>query len=141
LDAELLALNATVPEDLFLQSLRENPPRMRGHAFRFVITLPMYASDGKPVFTFQHLSDLLKFFDLRFGGCTAPSSRSGAPYFGEYMPAGADPVRDYNTQVTIYANPIEASDQLFRELKEILRRAPLIPQDEVLIERTEVYLV
>ena len=141
LESELRTLGASVPEDLFLPSLRENPPRMHGHAFRFLLVLPMYASDGRPVFTSAQMSDLLAFFDLRFGGCTAPNSRSGAPYFGEYMPEGSAPVRDYNTVVTIYANPIEPSDRFFRELKEILRRAPLIPQDEILIERAEVYLV
>jgi hypothetical protein len=92
-------------------------------------------------FSRMHLSQLYSFFDTRFGGCSAPSSRSGAPFFGEYQPDGSAPVRDYHTYVTIYANPIEASDRLFQDLKEILRNAPLIPQDEILIERSEVYLV
>ena len=52
--------------------------------------------------------------------------RSGAPFFGEYQPDGAAPVRDYHTFITIYVNPIEASDQFFQELKDILRKAPLI---------------
>src|SRR5437016_3396538 len=86
LQIDLRQLGVSVSEDLFLPSLRENPPRMRGHAFRFYIVLPMYASDGRSVFTDEHLGHVYAFFDLRFGGCTAPSSRSGAPYFGEYMP-------------------------------------------------------
>lgn len=141
LDADLRRLDALVREDLFVPSLRENPPRMRGHAFRFYLVLPMYSSEGKPVFTYDHLSRLHGYFDRRFGGCSAPSSRSGAPFFGEYQPEGEVPVRDYHTMITVYANPIEASDRFFRELKEILRTAPLIPQDEILIERSEVYLV
>ena len=141
LEAALRLLDKSAPEDLFLPSLRENPPRMHGHAFRFYVVLPMYSSEGKPVFTYDQLEHLYTFFDLRFGGCTAPSSRSGAPFFGEYQPEGSAPIRDYHTHITIYATPIEPSDRFFRELKEILRRAPLIPQDEILIERSEVVLV
>jgi hypothetical protein len=141
LEAGLRSLDAAAPEDLFLPSLRENPRRMRGHAFRFYLVLPMYSSEGNPVFMYEHLEHLYTFFDRRFGGCSAPSSRSGAPFFGEYQPEGDAPIRDYHTMITVYANPIEASDRFFRDLKDILRTAPLIAQDEILIERTEVYLV
>jgi len=141
LEADLRALGESVTEDLFLPSLRESPPRLNGHAFRFYIVLPMYTSEGKPIFTSAHLGHLYRFFDARFGGCTAPSSRSGAPFFGEYQPHGSAPIRDYHTNITVYANPIDPSDRFFQELKAILRRAPLIPQDEILIERTEVFLV
>ena len=71
----------------------------------------------------------------------ASSSLSGAPYIGEYMPEGTAPIRDHHTVIYVYANPIEASDRFFQDLKPILRQAPLIPQDEILIERSEVYLV
>ena len=71
----------------------------------------------------------------------ASSSRSGAPFFGEYRPEGTEPVRDYHTVLIVYANPIEPSDRFFQELKPILRKAPLIAQDEILIERSEVFLV
>jgi len=54
---------------------------------------------------------------------------------------GSTPVRDYHTVMIVYANPIEPSDRFFQELKSILRKAPLVEQDEILIERTEVYLV
>jgi hypothetical protein len=141
LEADLRALSASVPEDLFVPSLRAQPPRLRGHAFRFYHVLPMYCAEGRPVFTYDHLSHIYRLFDDRFAGCLAPTSRSGAPFFGEYQPEGTKPVRDYLTVVTVYANPIEASDRFFQELKEILRKAPLIPQDEILIERSEVYLV
>ena len=141
LGADLHALSASVPEDLFVPSLREQPSRLHGHAYKFYIVLPMYSAQGQPVFTPEHLLQLYSLFSTRFGGSLAPSARSGAPYFGEYMPEGTEPIRDYHTVVTIYANPIEPSDRFFRDLKEILRRAPLIPQDEILIERSEVFLV
>lgn len=116
-------------------------PRVQGYAFKFSLTLPLFAADGNRVFLEEHLANLLGLFDTRFGGCSGTSSRSGPPYFGEYLPKGKEPIRDFNTVIFVYANPIDASDRFFRELKPILRNAPLIPQDEILIERTEVYLV
>ncbi len=50
-------------------------------------------------------------------------------------------VRDYHTIIIVYASPIDPSDRFFEELKAILRKAPLVEQEEILIERTEVYLV
>jgi hypothetical protein len=114
---------------------------LHGHAFRFFLVLPMYCAEGRPVFSQDHLVHLYALFNARFGGSLAPNSRSGAPYFGEYQPKGTDPVRDYHTLIFVYANPIEPSDRFFQELKAILRKAPLIQQDEILIERSEVYLV
>lgn len=141
LAAELRILNGQVPEDLFLPSLRADPPRVQGYAYKFSLTLPLFAADGNRVFLEEHLAQLHLFFDQRFGGCSGSSSRSGPPFFGEYLPEGVEPVRDFNTVTFVYANPIDASDRFFRELKPILRRAPLIRQDEILIERLEVYLV
>jgi hypothetical protein len=135
------ALNERVPEDLFLPSLRDRPPRVQGHAFRFFLVLPLYCAEGKPVFTNEHLSHLISLFDVRFGGCLASSTRSAAPFFGEYQPEGGQPVRDYHTVLLVYANPVEPTNRFFRELKAILKKAPLIEQDEILIERAEVYLV
>jgi len=141
LAAELRVLSQRIPEDLFLPSLRERPARVQGYAYKFSLTLPLFAADGNRVFVTEHLTHLHEFFDRRFGGCSGTSFRSGAPYFGEYLPEGTEPVRDYNTVTIVYANPIDASDRFFRELKPILRIAPLITQDEILIERSEVYLV
>jgi hypothetical protein len=141
LSVEVLALSQAVREDLSRPSLRERPPRVRGFAFRFFLVLPLLSSEGESVFTDEHLSHIFALFNSRFGGCLTSSSRSGAPFFGEYQPEGTEPVRDYHTVVMVYANPIEASDRFFQELKSILRKAPLIEQDEILIERSEVYLV
>jgi hypothetical protein len=137
----LQALNQRIPEELSLPSLRDRPARVRGHAFRFFLVLPLYSAEGDRVFTEEHLSHLHFLFDTRFGGCLVASSRSGAPFFGEYLPVGNQPVRDYHTIQIVYANPIEASDRFFHELKPILKKAPLIEQEEILIERAEVYLI
>lgn len=139
--AQLHALGERFKEDLILPSLRENPPRVQGYAFKFTLTLPLFSGHGRDVFLHEHLTELHELFDRRFGGCSGTSYRSGAPYFGEYLPAGEVPERDNNTLTIVYANPIEPSDYFFQELKPILRRAPLIPQDEILIERSEVFLI
>jgi hypothetical protein len=141
LPADLQALNQRIPEALFLPSLRDQPPRVQGYAYRFFLVLPLYTADGNRVFTDEHLGDLAFLFMTRFGGCLMTSSRSGAPFFGEYLPEGTTPVRDYHTIIIVYANPIEPSERFFQELKSILKKAPLIEQDEILIERSEVYLV
>ena len=54
----------------------------------FFLVLPLYSGDGSLVFTDEHLVDLQLLFAARFGGCLEASSRSGAPYFGEYLPTG-----------------------------------------------------
>src|SRR5438132_13282985 len=95
LPIELQRLSQSVPEDLFLVSLRDQPARLQGFAFRFLLVLPLLNAEGKQVFTDKHISDLVLLFDLCCGGCLVTSSRSGAPYFGEYLPHGNTPVRDY----------------------------------------------
>src|SRR5581483_7853176 len=99
LRAEVDGLNLLVREDLFLPSLREGTPRVQDHAFRFFLALPMYSSEGRRVFTEDHLGILHSLFDARFGGCLVSSSRSGVLYFGEYLPQGSTPIRDYHTVV------------------------------------------
>ena len=122
LPAELQILNLLIPEDLFLPSLRDRPARVQGYAFRFFLVLPLYTAEGRTVFTKEHLSRLHLLFDTRFGGCLGSSSRSGAPFFGEYLPEGTEPVRDYHTIMIVYASPIEPSDRFFQELKSILKK-------------------
>ena len=141
LAAELRRLHRRFTEDLALPTLRSRPSRVQGHAFRFFLVLPVYNSEGYRVFTDEHLLSLSVLFSTRFGGYLVASSRSGAPFFGDYLPEGTQPVRDYHTVLYVYANPIEPTNRFFQELKEILKTAPLVPQDEILIERSEVYLV
>jgi hypothetical protein len=138
LSARLHGLSQSVDEEIRLPSLCERPARVQGYAFRFFLVLPLYTATGNRVFTDEHITQLLAVFDNRFGGCLATSSRSGAPFFGEYLPEGTVPVRDYHTVIIVYASP---SDRFFRELKLILRAAPLVEQEEILVERSEVYLL
>src|SRR5437868_3778665 len=89
---DLQALGRTIPEDVSLPSLRGQPPRVQGHAYRFSIVLPIYTAEGERIFTDEHLGHLYAFFDSRCGGCLVASSRSGAPFFGEYLPEGTQPI-------------------------------------------------
>jgi hypothetical protein len=41
----------------------------------------------------------------------------------------------------IFPSPQSVTVSFFQELKSILRKAPLIEQDEILIARSEVYLI
>src|SRR3954462_13717564 len=91
LPADLETLSQTVRADLSLPSLRDRPPRVQGYASRFFLVLPLLSSGGQRVFTDEHLSHLFALFNSRFGGCLAASSRSGAPFFGEYLPEGTQP--------------------------------------------------
>src|SRR5437867_10968275 len=84
--AELHALNLKVPEDISLPSIRQQPPRVQGYAFRFFLVLPLYSGDGKRVFAGEQLQHIHSLFNVRFGGCLAAASVSGAPFFGEYLP-------------------------------------------------------
>jgi hypothetical protein len=141
LEQELRTLNESVPESVRLPSLADRPPRVQGYAYRFFVVLPLLDAEGHTVFSDELLGWIYQCFDDRFGGCLVASSRSGAPFFGEYLPEERrQPVRDYHTVIIVYANPVEASDRFFLELKSIPRRAPLIEQEEILIERSETYL-
>ena len=86
---------------------------VRGHAYRFFLVVPLYTADGQTVFTREHLGQLHRAFDKRFGGSLSASSRSGARYFGDYLSEGTEPVRDYHTIIIVYANPTEPSDRFF----------------------------
>jgi hypothetical protein len=141
LPAELRRLDCRFSEDLAVPSLHERPSRVQGYAFGSFLVLPLYTAEGERVFTEVHLSPLYSLFNARCGGCLAASSRSGAPFFGEYLPEGTQPIRDYHTVTIVHANLIEASDRFFQQRKSILKTAPLIEQEEILLERSEVYLM
>src|SRR5207237_3285243 len=93
----LQELDRTIRDDISLPSLRDRPARVQGHAFRFFLVLPLYTAEGNQIFTDEHLAHLVSLFCTRCGGCLVASSRSGAPFFGEYQPEQTLPVRDYHT--------------------------------------------
>ncbi|MCI0458864.1 MAG: hypothetical protein L0Z62_18045 [Gemmataceae bacterium] len=138
---DLRQLDASIPDDLRLASLSEKPPRLEGYACKYALLLPILAAKGERVFTDEHLTELVRLVSRRFGGCLALSASAHPPLYGFYEPAGRDPEKDYHTQLLVLANPIDAADAFFTELKAILRTAPLIPQEEIVIERSHVKLM
>jgi len=140
--AELAALHQSIPEDLHLPSLLEN--RLEGFAALFVMVLPLLNSEGRPVFTDALLQELFLALDQRFGGCLVPSASSHPPYWGLWHPTGsqsAEAEKDYVTTIQIFANPIEPTNRFFVRLKQILKTAGAIQQQEILISRLDCWLM
>jgi hypothetical protein len=140
--ADLAALQRAVPEDLHLPSLRAN--RLEGYAALFFMVLPLSNPQGLPVFTELLLQELFLALDTRFGGCLVPSANSHPPYWGLWHPTGrqaAEAEKDYVTAIQIFANPIEPTNQYFTRLKQILKTAGNIDQEEILISRIDCRLM
>ena len=140
--ADLAALQRSISIDLHLPSLKEK--RLEGFASLFVIVLPLLNSEGQSVFTEPVLQELFLALDTRFGGCLVPSASSHPPYWGFWHPTGSpasEAEKDYVTTVQIFANPIEATNQFFGRLKQILKTAGHIEQQEILISRIDCWLI
>jgi hypothetical protein len=140
--AELAALDRAISHDLRLPSLREN--RLEGFAALFVLVIPLLNSEGQTVFTDELLDELFLTLDHRFGGCLVPSARSHPPYWGLWHPAGstaAEGEKDYVTTIQVFTNPIEATNQFFARLKQLLKTAGNIEQEEILISRIDCRLL
>ena len=140
--AELNALHESIPETLRLASLGEN--RLEGFAALFTIVLPLLNASGEPVFTPVIVSELVRALNSRFGGCLIPSSSSHPPYWGLWQPAegpATEPVKDYVTIVQVFANPIEPTNHFFVRLKQVLKVAGKIEQQEILISRIDCRLI
>jgi hypothetical protein len=142
LQAELAALGRSIAEDLQLPSLADN--RMEGFAALFVMVLPLLNSEGRPVFTDLLLQELFLVFDNRFGGCLVPSASTRPPLWGLWHPKGSpakEAEKDYVTTIQIFANPIEPTNRFFARLKQILKTAGDIEQQEILIARIDCWLI
>lgn len=140
--ADLAALQRSISEDLRLPSMKEN--RLEGFASLFVVILPLLTSEGQAVFTGPLLEELFLALDTRFGGCLVPSASSHPPYWGLWHPTGsvaAEAEKDYVTTVQIFANPIEPTSRFFTRLKQILKTAGHIDQEEILISRMDCWLI
>jgi hypothetical protein len=117
---------------------------LEGFAALFVMVLPLLNSEGQPVFTEELLEQLFLALDNRFGGCLVPSASSHPPYWGLWHPKGspsAEAEKDYVTTIQVFANPIEPTNQFFTRLKQILKTAGNIEQQEILISRIDCWLV
>ena len=133
---------ASVTENLRLPSLALVPPRLEGYAYRFKIVLPLLSATAEVVFTEHHLRILWELFDERFGGSLASTSTAQPTWYGSYRPdPGAEPVKDHHCVMYVYMRQIDAADRFFQLLKCWLKTAGLQEQDEILIERTPVWLV
>lgn len=138
----MTALQRSISDDLHLPSLREN--RLEGFASLFVVVLPLLNSQGEAVFTDSILQELFLGLDTRFGGCLVPSASSHPPYWGLWHPTGgstAEAEKDYVTTIQIFANPIEATNRFFTRLKQLLKTAGHIEQQEILISRVDCWLI
>lgn len=139
---ELARMSDTIVDDLHLPSLKEN--RLEGFAASFLIVLPLLNSQGLSVFTDPHMDELFRVLDDRFGGCMVPSATSHPPYWGLWHPPGGDATeaeKDYVTTIQILANPIEPTNRFFSRLKQILKTAGNIEQQEILISRIDCWLL
>jgi hypothetical protein len=139
---ELAALQQSITADLHLPSLRDN--RLEGFASLFVMVLPLLNADGLPIFTDELLQELFLVLDQRFGGCLVPSASSHPPYWGLWHPPGmltTTAEKDYVTTIQVFANPIDATNRFFTRLKQILKTAGTIEQQEILISRLDCRLL
>lgn len=133
-------LSASIPEDLRLPSLGAN--RLEGFAYQFRIVLPLVDGKGNRVFTDPILAELFAILDTRFGGCMVTSSSSAPPLWGLWHPPHmSETEKDYLTTAEVLANPIEATNRFFTGLKPLLKTAGHIEQQEILISRTDCWLV
>ncbi len=142
LKAELAALQQSIAEDLHLPSLREK--RLEGFAYLFIIVLPLLNSQGQTVFTDPLLQELFLALDKRFGGCLVSSASSHPPYWGLWHPIASfatEAQKDYVTTVQVFANPIEPTNRFFTRLKQILKTAGDIEQQEILLCRLDSWLI
>lgn len=82
-----------------LEVLKTEPPgdlrpKLHGFAYRFTLYLPLL-SEGNPVFTNQQRDLLADLFHSRFEGYSATTLEGSPPWYGSWLPSGAQrPVID-----------------------------------------------
>lgn len=116
-------------------------PKLHGFAYRFTLYLPLL-SEGNPVFTEQQRDVLADLFHLRFEGYSATTIEGSPPWFGSWLPPGAQrPVIDRHQLFVVYTPQVEEAKTFFRHLKSILELKEVVRQDVVLVEHTVVWLM
>jgi hypothetical protein len=131
---ELLAVLKTEPQG----DLR---PVLAGYAYRFTLYLPLLSA-GKPVFTSAQLDLLADLFHTRFEGYSATTIEGSPPWYGSWLPPGAErPVIDRHMLFIVYTPQVDEAKTFFRYLKSILQLKEVANQDVVLIEQTTVWLI
>ena len=131
---ELLAALKTKPHG----DLR---PTLAGYAYRFTLYLPLL-SEGKAVFTSAQRDLLADLFHIRFEGYSATAIEGGPPWYGSWLPPGAErPIIDRHMVFIVYTPLVDEAKTFFRYLKSILELKEVANQDVVLIEHTTVWLM
>jgi hypothetical protein len=116
-------------------------PPLAGLAYRFTIWLPVQAI-GQPVFSDTQRYVLRSVLDQCFGGFSQTTLESNPPWFGSWLPDGAEePVVDFHIQLVIYALQDAESIACIRQLKWLLQQEHIAAQEIVLIEQVPVQFV
>jgi len=116
-------------------------PGLHGYAYRFTLYLPLLA-EGKPVFTDEQRDLLAYLLHARFAGFSATAVEGSPPWFGSWLPPGAQrPVIDRHQLFVVYTPQVEEAKTFFRHLKSILELKEVAGQDVVLVEHTVVWLM
>src|SRR5262245_20773627 len=98
-------------EDLRVPSLTREPPSLQGHAYRFMIVLPVLSQTGEEVFSESHLIRLCDLLNRRFGGVLASSSIAHPTWYGSYLPRANDaPVGGYHFVMVVFARRTVGAD-------------------------------
>lgn len=129
-----------------LAILRTHPPgdlrpKLHGFAYRFTLYLPLL-SEGKPVFTERQRDVLAELFHARLEGYSATTIEGSPPWFGSWLPPGAQrPVIDRHQLFVLYTPQVEEAKTFFRHLKSILELKEVAEQEVVLVDHTVVWLM
>ncbi len=114
---------------------------LEGYAYRFTVYLPLL-SQGKEVFTEEHIETLDEFFNKRFQGYSATTAEGNPPWYGSWIRPGSEKaVRDKHMLWVVYTAQVEDAKALFQYLKFILELKHVAGQDVVVIEHTTVWLM
>jgi hypothetical protein len=129
-----------------LAVLRTHPPgdlrpKLHGFAYRFTLYLPLL-SEGNAVFTERQRDVLAGLFHARFEGYSATTIDGSQPWYGSWLPAGAQrPVIDRHQLFVVYTPQVEEAKTFFRHLKSILELKEVAGQEVVLVEHVAVWLM
>jgi hypothetical protein len=129
-----------------LEVLKTEPPGdlrppLEGFVYRFTVYLPLL-SKGRPVFTPEHCRLLADLFHARFEGYSATSVEGSPPWYGSWLPPGAEePVIDKHMLFVIYTPQLDETKQFFRYLKSVLQERQIANQEVVLVEHVSVSLM
>ena len=128
------------PEPLYLPSLDSH--LLEQEAYRYTIMLPLRTSDGREVFSRRdHILPLTQLMNERFKGSTLTNSIPIPPFIGTWFSEKRGIEIERSMSILVYSAVSERADKFFSRLKEILRGLTDPPQDEILVERIDAWLL